>query len=668
LTDDSSEIECLFIERAKQLLKPGGWAGIILPSSILSNSGIYTDAREIILKYFSIKAITEFGSNTFMATGTNTITMFLERRRNNEWKKIEQSIKNFFNRPRESSVNGIENAFSKYVSEVFEGLKLSDYITLVNKSPNDVFKKQELFKEYKNWFDNLTEVVQLKDKKIFKEKSLHQQQAELDKLFYEKVFAREQEKILYYFLAYPQQIILIKVGEKQHEKDFLGYEFSNRRGHEGIKMYRDENGKLTTVLYDDENKLIPEKVNWYVHKIFLNENVAIPSNLQGNVVLFNMLDLMNFRKIIFDKSVTMGVKKKIQIKSKWKLVKLGSICELNYGISLPESKRKKGKYPVLGSNGRVGFHNEYLIKSPAIIIGRKGSVGKVVWENKNCTPIDTTFYITLLNKEVELKYLHIQLKELNLPELKSGLGVPGLNRNDVYSLEIPLPEKQIQTKICNEIKIIEEKEIKNNEFINNIREKMLTLYNTEKRKYEIKKITNYIEIIGGGTPSTNEMSYWNGEIPWLSVVDFNNDSRYVNSTEKKITEKGLKNSSTKLLNEGDVIISARGTVGAIAQLSIPMTFNQSCYGLRGKEGFDNGYLYYVLKYEIQQLKDNSSGAIFDAITTKSFESIYIPVPSYEVQKKIVKKFEKYENKINQIKKYLDGIDERKRKILKKYLE
>ena len=92
LTDDSSEIECLFIERAKQLLKPGGWAGIILPSSILSNSGIYTDAREIILKYFNIKAITEFGSNTFMATGTNTVTLFLERKANNEWKKIEQAI------------------------------------------------------------------------------------------------------------------------------------------------------------------------------------------------------------------------------------------------------------------------------------------------------------------------------------------------------------------------------------------------------------------------------------------------------------------------------------------------------------------------------------------------------------------------------------------------
>ena len=170
LTDDSSEIECLFIERTKQLLKTGGWAGIILPSSILSNSGIYTDAREIILKYFDIKAIAEFGSNTFMATGTNTVTLFLERKANNEWKKIEQSVKNFFGKPKEATVNGIDKAFSKYVTEVFEGLELADYISLVSKKPNEILQKQELFVDYKNWFSDLTEIKNLKAKKAFKYK------------------------------------------------------------------------------------------------------------------------------------------------------------------------------------------------------------------------------------------------------------------------------------------------------------------------------------------------------------------------------------------------------------------------------------------------------------------------------------------------------------------
>ena len=96
LSEDSSEIECLFVERTKQLLKPGGWAGIILPNSIITKSGISSDAREILFKYFKIKAIAEFGTKTFMATGTSTVILFMERTNDSRWKKVNQSIKNFY--------------------------------------------------------------------------------------------------------------------------------------------------------------------------------------------------------------------------------------------------------------------------------------------------------------------------------------------------------------------------------------------------------------------------------------------------------------------------------------------------------------------------------------------------------------------------------------------
>lgn len=310
LTDDSSEIECLFIERTKQLLKTGGMAGIILPSSILSNSGIYADAREIIFKYFDIKAIAEFGSNTFMATGTNTVTLFLERKSNNEWKKIETAIKGFFDKPKEFTVNGIEAAFSKFVANVYDNLKLNDYITLVNKKPNENVKKQELFSEYKTWFNFLTEIKQLKVKKVFKDKTELEQKTELEKLFFEKVFAREQDKMLYYFLAYPQKTILIKVGEKQAEKDFIGYEFSSRRGHEGIRLYRDKKGIPTTKLYDEQNYLNSEKANSYVYRAFLNETFNIEKALQKNIIVFDTLELMDFKKLIFEKTISLGRKKK----------------------------------------------------------------------------------------------------------------------------------------------------------------------------------------------------------------------------------------------------------------------------------------------------------------------------------------------------------------------
>ncbi|MFZ7165092.1 restriction endonuclease subunit S [Avibacterium avium] len=150
-----------------------------------------------------------------------------------------------------------------------------------------------------------------------------------------------------------------------------------------------------------------------------------------------------------------------------------------------------------------------------------------------------------------------------------------------------------------------------------------------------EKLSDVIEIIGGGTPKRNEPSYWNGNIPWLSVADFNNDFRFVSDTAEKITELGLKNSSTKLLKKGQIIISARGTVGCLAQLAKDMAFNQSCYGLSGKSGvIDNNFLYYFLKNNINELKQKTHGSVFDTITRATFDQIYISYPNILEQKKI----------------------------------
>ncbi|MDE6035931.1 MAG: restriction endonuclease subunit S [Ruminococcus sp.] len=152
--------------------------------------------------------------------------------------------------------------------------------------------------------------------------------------------------------------------------------------------------------------------------------------------------------------------------------------------------------------------------------------------------------------------------------------------------------------------------------------------------FKTVKLSDIIEIIGGGTPKTSRVDYWNGDIPWLSVKDFNNDNRYVYSTEKSITQAGLENSSTKLLRKDDIIISARGTVGEISMIPFPMAFNQSCYGIRGKNCVDKSYLYYLLKYNIYKLKKLTHGSVFDTITRSTFEQIEINLPALETQKKI----------------------------------
>ena len=173
-------------------------------------------------------------------------------------------------------------------------------------------------------------------------------------------------------------------------------------------------------------------------------------------------------------------------------------------------------------------------------------------------------------------------------------------------------------------------------------------------KYKLSKI---MDIIGGGTPKTSKPEYWNGNIPWLSVKDFNNDYRYVYETEKTITQAGLDNSSTKLLKRNDSIISARGTVGEMAMIPYPMAFNQSCYGLRAKKGLvDEEYLYYLIKHNVVVLKKNTHGSVFDTITRDTFDGIEVELPSLVKQKVVASILRDLDDKIevnNKINKNLE---------------
>lgn len=289
LTDNSSEIECLFIERTKQLLKDGGIAGVILPSSILSNSGIYTKAREIILQYFDVVAIAELGSNTFMATNTNTVVLFLRRRDNYFAANTKSAVDTFFRTLNDVTINGIETPASKYVTHVWEGLDYADYVTLLQKSPNDKVKAHEIYAEYK--------------KKI---------SAKSDAKLYDTILTIEAEKLLYFVLAYPQKVVVVKSGEKDVEKRFLGYEFSNRRGNEGIHaIQRGKNIDECTKLFDANSYDNPEKASTYVYKAFKGDySLPIAGNMQQHISRALLIDMLTLDRAVFEKSISITAKKK----------------------------------------------------------------------------------------------------------------------------------------------------------------------------------------------------------------------------------------------------------------------------------------------------------------------------------------------------------------------
>ena len=136
--------------------------------------------------------------------------------------------------------------------------------------------------------------------------------------------------------------------------------------------------------------------------------------------------------------------------SKFINAKLGDIVELLYGKSLPERNRINGEYPVIGSGGISGYHNEYLCKGPGIIIGRKGSIGTVQYIKDNYYPIDTVFYVKQKLTLMPIKYIYYLLTQLNLPSLNTDAAVPGLNREVALSQDIKYAENpKEQEKIVN---------------------------------------------------------------------------------------------------------------------------------------------------------------------------------------------------------------------------
>ncbi len=142
----------------------------------------------------------------------------------------------------------------------------------------------------------------------------------------------------------------------------------------------------------------------------------------------------------------------------------------------------------------------------------------------------------------------------------------------------------------------------------------------------VRPFSEMVEIIGGGTPKTSIAEYWGGDIPWFSVVDAPAESDvFIISTEKRITQKGLDNSAARLLPVGTTIISARGTVGKLALVGVPMTMNQSCYGLQGIEA-GPAFTYFATRSLVSMLKQRSHGSVFDTITRDTLAGVNFIAP------------------------------------------
>lgn len=684
LTEDSSEIECLFIERTKQLLKEDGYAGIILPSSILSNSGIYSAAREILLKYFKIIAITEFGSNTFMATDTNTVTLFLKKRNHADWQKIQHTVNNFFLSPVDVSCNGIEAPFTKYIAHVYKTISFEDYVTLVKKNPNEKMKENDLYKEYHKEFYNSTFVKNLLKKPVFKSKSESEQQGELERIFYTDVFAKENEKILFFILAFPQKTLLIKAnpdGKNETEREFLGYEFSNRRGHEGIRPYGAKTIQEGTKLYDETNLLNPEKVNSHIHNAFFGNKVTIDESLQNHIINLDLVDMIQWDRIDFQKSISLSTKKKsidyTQIWGTQNLVSLNEIATILKGKSITKSETKKGSIPVIaGGKEPAYFHNIANRTGDIITVSASGAnAGFINFFTQDIFASDCNTIQSKDEKVISTKFLYYYLNQIQnvVYTLQRGQAQPHVYADDLEGIKIPLPAKGIQDKIVKEFEAIDLQEKKDIEEID-LLNKNLYQQTASAKGAKPTTISNICDIKGGKRiPLGSTFSNKKTEYPYIRVTDFNNLSINFNSL-KYITEEVFNSIKNYTISKDDVYISIAGTIGLVGLVpeelhNKSLTENAAKLVIKDKELVDKKYLMYCMaSYDAQeQIKDRIKSLGTPKLALNRIETIKILLPPISEQRKILLEIEKIEVKIATIKKHIAGIATKKQEILTKYL-
>lgn len=454
------EIECLFVERTKQVLINGGVAGIILPNSILSNGSIYEKTREFLLKYFEIKAIVELGSKTFMKTQTKTIILFLKRRDNHFQEVTRGYLEKSFQEKKDCSINGIDNPIDSYLNENYE-ITFNDFLTLLDNDPNQTVKDLEVYQEYEEVFHETIEKNIIKSKRY--RESEEKEKFLLDS-FYSYIIENEKEKVYYYLLAKNQTLAIINIPEDiEAQKKFLGYEFSDRMGNEGIQLHKDERFVINSSLYDEEKVDNPIKVNYYIKNAYNQKFPDIDPSLSSNIRYAPLTSLFDFETTDFDKQF--NVKQKIDwdgvwnVKSGVSLENLRILCNFDKGHSITQKEVKMGKFPVIaGGKTPAYYHNSSNDPGNVITISASGANSGYVWYHEN--PIFASDCITIRSKDetqVRTKYIYCLLRYIqnSLYKLQKGNAQPHVYKSGLKKVKIPKVDKTIQDKIVAEVELLE---------------------------------------------------------------------------------------------------------------------------------------------------------------------------------------------------------------------
>ena len=274
---------------------------------------------------------------------------------------------------------------------------------------------------------------------------------------------------------------------------------------------------------------------------------------------------------------------------------------------------QNGQYPVMnGGISPSGFYDEFNNEAETTVISQGGaSAGFVTWMDSKFWAGAHLFVVKPKQDLINARYLYhfIKSKEIDVQAMKTGAGIPGLNRSRLIELRVPVPPLEIQNEIVRildtfselELELESELEARKTQF-EYYRKK---LFDSDNNLLKIKDICTRVS--SGGTPSRSVSRYFEGDIPWVRTqeVDFNT----INETQIRITEEAVRSSAAQLVPENTVILAMYGaTAGKSAITSIPVTTNQACCNLELElTKCLPRYLFHWLMANYQEIKSLGQG-------------------------------------------------------------
>ncbi|EKN0013364.1 N-6 DNA methylase [Campylobacter coli] len=494
--ETNNSIECFFCERANQILNDNAKAAIILPGSILNKDSIYKNTREILFQNFDFIAIVELGNQTFGATGTNTIILFLRKKETfkQENHLISQDYSLIKERIETENLKDNENFYQNYLSAYCDFRKFDKelYSNFLNGNLDSKLAELEAFKDYRNAFRQTSDYKKLKESKIYKE-SKDKQDLE-DKAFLAYAQAIEKDKLLYFSLSLNQEVLIIKSpSDIKEQKKFLGYEWSNRKGDEGLKELHEP---YLSPLFERGNPQNETKLNTLICKAFLKTLSDIPKDLQGYASKARLVDMIDFEKVEFNKAISLNPSNSTQsemsnpfINSKFELVRLK-----DFVLDIQTAKRPSGgvgkyengalslggehidnksgyikldnpKYVPIEFYESFALQDKGIVKQFDILICKDGALtGKIAMVRnefiRKSAMINEHIFLLRCDNIAKQKYLfyilHSYSGQQALKSKITGSAQGGINKTNLESILIPNADFEIQKQIVAECEKVEE--------------------------------------------------------------------------------------------------------------------------------------------------------------------------------------------------------------------